>query len=112
MRRLLALALILLLVPPAPAADLTAGAAQVDVTPPVGIPMAGYYSLRGAEGTHDPLLAKAIVFEKDGTRAALVGLDLITTTAGLVADARKLVEDRTGIPGRNVMISATHSHTG
>lgn len=108
----LTLALALALALPAPAAGLTAGAARVDITPPVGTPMAGYYSARGAEGTHDPLLANALVLEKDGTRVALVGLDLITTTAGVVADARKLVEAQTGIPGRNVMISATHSHTG
>jgi hypothetical protein len=111
MRFLLAL-LTLALALPATAADLTAGAAAVDVTPPRGCPMAGYYSARGAEGTHDPLWAKALVFEKDGTRAALVSLDLISTTRGLVEDARALVEKQTGIPGRNVMISATHSHTG
>src|SRR5262245_36831533 len=96
----------------ATAAELTAGAAATDITPPVGCPMAGYYSFRGAEGTHDPLFAKALVFEKDGTKVALVALDLITTTRGLVEDTRKLVEKQTGIPARNVMISATHSHTG
>ena len=74
--------------------------------------MAGYYSARGAEGTHDPLLAKALVFEKDGTRVALVALDLISTTRGLVEETRKLIEKQTGIPGKHVMISATHSHTG
>lgn len=94
------------------AGELTAGAAQVDITPPVGCPMAGYYSLRGAEGTHDPLFAKSLVIEKDGTRVALVALDLISTTATMVAESRKLIESETGIPGRNVMISATHSHTG
>ena len=94
------------------AADLTAGAAAVDVTPPVGCPMAGYYSARGAEGTHDPLFAKVLVFEQDGTRAALVSLDLITTTRGLVEESRALVEKETGIPAAHVMISATHSHTG
>lgn len=94
------------------AAGLTVGAAQVDITPPVGIPMAGYYSVRGAEGTHDPLWAKVIVFEQDGTRAALVGLDLITTTFGMVTEARQAIEAKTGIPGSHVMISATHSHTG
>jgi hypothetical protein len=104
--------LLLLLAAPARAAGLTAGAAQVDITPPVGCPMAGYYALRGAEGTHDPLLAKAIVFEKDGVRVALVGLDLIATTFNMVAEARKQIEERTGIPGKHVMISATHSHTG
>lgn len=102
----------LLFVPAASAADLTAGAAQVDITPPVGCPMAGYYALRGAEGTHDPLMAKAIVFEKDGVRVALVALDLISTTREMVTDSRKRIEAECGIPGKNVMISATHSHTG
>jgi hypothetical protein len=108
----LALVLSATLAATATSADLTAGAAQVDITPPAGCPMAGYYHARGAEGTHDPLYAKALVFEKDGTRAALVGLDLISTTRETVEEARKLVEKRTGIPGKNVMISATHSHTG
>ena len=92
--------------------DLSAGAAAVDITPPRGCPMAGYYSVRGAEGTHDPLHSKALVLEKDGVRVALVALDLISTTRGLVEDARALIEKETGIPGKNVMISATHSHTG
>jgi len=97
---------------PIHAADLSVGAAQVDITPPRGCPMAGYYSVRGAEGTHDPLHSKALVLEKDGVKVALVALDLISTTRGLVEDARALIEKETGIPGKNVMISATHSHTG
>src|SRR5947209_17716592 len=110
--RVLITLLVALCPAPAPAAELTAGAGAADVTPPRGCPMAGYYSARGAEGTHDPLHAKALVFEKDGTRAALVALDLIGTTRSLVEETRKRVERETGIPGRNVMISATHSHTG
>jgi neutral ceramidase len=112
MRLVHALACALALPLPAFAAGLTAGAAQTDITPPPGCPMAGYYSARGAEGTHDPLLARAIVIEKDGTRAALVALDLISTTFGIVEESRRLIEQQTGIPGKNVMISATHSHTG
>src|SRR5438045_9771283 len=112
MRLLVSLAFTLVFALPAFAGPLTAGAAATDVTPPKGCPMAGYYSFRGAEGTHDPLYAKALVLEKDGTRVALVALDLITTTRGLVEETRKLVEKQTGIPARNVMISATHSHTG
>ena len=94
------------------AGQLTAGAARVDITPPPGTPMAGYYALRGADGTHDPLFATALVLEQDGTRVALVGLDLVVVTAEIVADARKLVADQTGIPATHVMIWATHSHTG
>src|SRR5262245_54534 len=112
MRFLSSLTLTLALTLPAVAGELTAGAATADITPPRGCPMAGYYSVRGAEGTHDPLLGKALVLEKDGVRVALVALDLISTTRGLVEESRKLIEAETGIPGKNVMISATHSHTG
>src|SRR5262245_45540300 len=112
MRFLSSLTLTLALTLPAVAGELTAGAATADITPPRGCPMAGYYSVRGAEGTHDPLLGKALVLEKDGVRVALVALDLISTTRGLVEEARTLIEKETGIPGKNVMISATHSHTG
>ncbi len=103
-----------LLVPTAHAQEggLRAGAAAVNITPPAGAPMAGYYHERAADGVHDELFARAIVLESGGTKAALVSLDLITTTIDLVADARAAIETATGIPGGNVMISATHAHTG
>lgn len=91
---------------------LRAGASAVNITPPAGAPMAGYYHERAADGVHDELFAKAIVFEAGGAKAALVSLDLITTTIDLVAAARAAIEKTTGIPGGNVMISATHAHTG
>ncbi len=112
MRLLLSLALTIACALPSLAGPLSAGASAVDITPPKGCPMAGYYSVRGAEGTHDPLFAKALVFEKDGTKVAIVSLDLITTRRGTVEEARKLIEQQTKIPGTHVMISATHSHTG
>jgi hypothetical protein len=102
----------LLLSATARAGDFKVGAASVDITPPVGTPMAGYYAERAADGVHDPLYAKAIVMERDGEKAALVGLDLISTTFGIVAEARRQIEETTGIKGADVMISATHAHTG
>jgi hypothetical protein len=74
--------------------------------------MAGYYFERAAEGVHDDLFAKALVLELRGARTALVSLDLISTPLALVKAARQEIERTTGIPGRNVMISATHAHTG
>ena len=91
---------------------LRVGAARVDITPPVGIPMAGYYHERGASSIHDHLYARAIVLEKDGVKAAIVSLDLITTRRSFVQDARRLIQASTDIPGDHVMISATHAHTG
>ena len=89
-----------------------AGAAQVDITPPNGTPMAGSYFTRVSTGVLDPIFAKAIVVEQGGAKAALVALDLSYTTRPLVVTARKLIADKTGIPGERVMISATHTHSG
>ncbi|HEY5910809.1 MAG TPA: neutral/alkaline non-lysosomal ceramidase N-terminal domain-containing protein [Verrucomicrobiae bacterium] len=95
-----------------PAADIRAGVAQVDITPPAGIPMAGYYHERGADGVLDPLFSKAMVIETGGQRVALVVLDIITVTRAVTDEARGEIEKTTGIPGTHVMVSATHAHTG
>lgn len=92
--------------------DLKVGAASVAITPAAGTPMAGYYYERAADGVRDDLFAKAIVFEKDGKRVALVGLDLITTPRGIAEAARAAIEGATKVRGADVMISATHAHTG
>ncbi len=94
------------------AAELQLGAAAVVITPPEGTPLAGYYSIRGSKTVIDDIYAKAIVLEKDGTKVALVVCDLISLPRHSVRDARRLIEKQTGISGANVMISATHTHTG
>jgi hypothetical protein len=88
------------------------GVAAVDITPPMGIPMAGYYHARGADGVLDPLCSKAMVIESAGGRAAFVVLDLIGITRTITDQARAIIDKATGIPGERVMISATHAHTG
>src|ERR1041384_685620 len=97
---------------PLAAADFKTGAAVVKITPPQGAPMAGYYNDRAAEGVHDDLFAKALVFESGGEKAALVVCDLISMTRTITEKARAIIEKESGIRGDHVMISATHSHTG
>ena len=92
--------------------ELRAGAAAVKITPPKGAPLAGYYYNRAAEGVHDDLYAKALVLEQEGTKVAFVVCDLISLSRPIVEQARKLVGENSGVPGENVMMSATHSHTG
>lgn len=87
------------------------GVAEVDITPPNGFPMAGYYHERLAEGQLDPLWAKAIVFDDGQTRAALVVCDLIGIASDLSQVVRERAAEKTGIPVSNIVISATHSHT-
>lgn len=91
---------------------LRAGAATVPINPPNGIPLAGYYFERGSQGVLDDIYAKAAVLDDGKKVVALVVCDLISLPRPTVVDARELIESQTGIPGSNVMISATHSHTG
>src|SRR2546423_2553828 len=112
MRCIVAIALMVIAIPASAAGELRAGAAVVVINPDAGTPLAGYYNQRAADGVHDDLHAKALVLEKDGVRVALVACDLLTLPRSVVEESRRLIQSGTGIPGGNVMISATHSHTG
>lgn len=94
------------------AEELRVGAAQVDITPKHGTPMAGYYRFRAVEGVLDPIFAKSIVIEQEGSHVVLVAIDLSGTTRPIVAAARKAIAEQCGIDGSRVLISGTHTHTG
>ena len=92
--------------------DLKIGAASVKVTPPVGTPLAGYYSVRLTKNIHDDLYAKTLVIEKDGTKIAIVECDFVGIPALFVNKVREIVKKAIGIDPTHVMIGATHCHTG
>jgi neutral ceramidase len=97
---------------PAWAGDLRLGRAAVEITPPVGVPMGGYFYLRPSTAVHDGLYVKSLVLENEGSKAALVACDMVGLPRNFVELARRLIEQTTGLKGEQVMISATHSHTG
>jgi neutral ceramidase len=97
---------------PLSAADLLAGVAVVDITPPKGYRMSGYFSERLNTGTHDPLQAKALVLRQGDERAALVFCDLVGISRDISNRARELAATKSGIPAAHILITATHSHTG
>lgn len=90
-----------------------AGACTVEITPPVGTPMAGYGDRTGVStGVHDPLFASALVLDDGGTTVALVSLDWIGVDAGLTASVRALASEATGIPAEHILIACSHTHSG
>lgn len=90
------------------------GAAQVDITPPLGLPMDGYGArASGAVGTHDPLAARVLVAEgSDGTAVALVVADLLHIDPRLQAIIAERVRMSTGIPRERLQLVGTHTHSG
>src|SRR5688572_30614454 len=97
---------------PCAAAEFQAGVAVVDITPPMGYRMSGYFNERLNTGVKDALHAKAIVLRQGDEQAAIVFCDLIGIPAEVSSKARKLAGEKTGIPPENMAIAGTHSHTG
>jgi len=97
------------------AGSLRVGQAVVDLTPPplmpFRVPQRPPFSTPPAEGVHDPLQAKAVVFESGGVKAAIVACDLTSIPLHIHAAARAHVGKISGVPPENVMITATHTHT-
>ena len=92
---------------------LRAGAAKVNITPPVGVPQAGFgHREKRSDSIDDELYSKALVFADDNVEVAIVTNDLIGVNAELVKKVRGLIHQRIGIPEGNVLICASHTHYG
>src|SRR5437016_1282221 len=83
---------------PSASSALRIGAAELDITPPIGHRMAGYFDERFATGVHDPLKAKAIVLQQGSEQIALVFCDLVGVSLNVTTNARAQASRQTGIP--------------
>ncbi len=94
------------------AVPLKAGFARVDVTPKLGIFVAGYFVDRRAEKVLDSLEAQAVAFS-DGEKTALViGVDMIDVPDDVVAEAKAAITAATGVGPEMIFLHASHTHTG
>ena len=73
--------------------------------------LAGFQNARAATGVHDPIWARAIVFEQGESRVALVSLDVTGWFNTEVAPTRALLSDR-GVDLDLLIVAATHNHEG
>ncbi len=93
-------------------AQLTAGAAQLDITPGLGAHLVGYFNDRIATSIVDPLQAKAIALSDGETTLGFIICDLIVVPTAVVDAAKALITERTGVPADHILIAGTHTHTG
>ncbi|MBL7075765.1 neutral/alkaline non-lysosomal ceramidase N-terminal domain-containing protein [candidate division KSB1 bacterium] len=92
---------------------LKAGASKLDITPQVGTDLAGYLDREeSSQGVHDDLYVKALVLDDGKQKVAIVTCDLLAICRSSVNVVRKAIEEVIGINGDNVMITATHTHSG
>jgi neutral ceramidase len=94
--------------------SIKAGWAQIDITPPLGLPMGG----RGARFTdgasiRDPLYAQACALQDStGRRTLWISIDLIGLASQIGLPLRVDVAAYTGIPREAVILNYAHTHSG
>jgi len=83
------------------------------ITPPMGVAMAGYAARTGvAEGVHDDLHVRALVVESPDTAVGVLSASVIGLDQEIVDGVREKVNQQTGLNGTQVMMAATHTHSG
>ena len=91
---------------------LMAGYAIVNITPPLGVNIAGYFKTRIADGVLDELEAVAVALS-DGEKTAII---MTVDHCGLAKDFlngwREKIEEKTGVPKEAIFIHSTHTHQG
>lgn len=90
-----------------------AGFGKSELTPPMGVELAGYgyYLGRCAQSVRDPLYARAVIIEDDGLRTLMICCDLLGLSSSVCA--RVFAHTAAlGIPQEQVMIVSIHTHTG
>ncbi|MBR5295296.1 MAG: hypothetical protein IKU24_01750 [Clostridia bacterium] len=88
-----------------------AGFARVDVTPPLGSPLAGYPMERLATKIWDPLELNCVSFFDGENKAVLITSDFLYVMESAATPIRKMISEKCDIPMENVFMQGLHQHT-
>jgi len=92
--------------------DLKVGFGRIDITPPLGIDLLGYYHRRLADGVLDNLEANALAIRKNDVTTLLVAIDNACPAKYFMDECKSRIKLSTGVKESNIYIHATHTHTG
>lgn len=91
---------------------LRAGISKIDITPSIPVKLYGYASRKTySEGVHDPLYARAVVFENNGSKVVLVSSDLGSFGAEVCPIVRKSMLEKFNLKESELFLTAIHSHS-
>ncbi|MBN1446107.1 MAG: neutral/alkaline non-lysosomal ceramidase N-terminal domain-containing protein [Candidatus Omnitrophica bacterium] len=88
------------------------GFGKAVITPPVGFSLVGYFHDRRSTGIRDELYSTACLIEDGGTLFAVASVELVWIDSATVNSVREIVRKTIDIPASNILIHATHTHTG
>lgn len=91
-------------------AQFYAGAAQEDITPPLGTLINGNFIAYYARSVHDALYSKALVLRREKILLAIVVVDICLMRKDFIDEVKALIRAETGILPDRILISSTHTH--
>lgn len=92
---------------------LSAAKGRVTITPPLGTPMAGNIRVDNrSRGVHDDLYCNILILNDNNIKVCLLGFDLIGLEHETCNDIKEKIERTTDIHSGNIVIWATHTHSG
>ena len=90
---------------------LQAGFSRVNITPMMGIDIAGYYQTRLADGVLDELELNVLALAVGDKKAVLVSADLLYVVNEVTEDYKAYVAENTGLDPEAIFFHGTHTHT-
>lgn len=92
-------------------AELRAGAATSNITPPLGESIIGGWQPFPAAEIHDELHARCLVLDDGQTKLAIVICDSLGMPREVADAAKRQITATTEIPNSHILISGTHTHS-
>lgn len=88
--------------------EFMAGYSRVDITPDFTVSL---NSSRNSVGIYDHIYATCVATSYNDVTALFITVDVRNITNEMSQKTMQIIEDETGIPSENVIISATHNHS-
>ena len=93
--------------------QIKAAAAKREITPKIGSALCGFIArLKPSEDILDPLHVRAVVIESPENRVAIVQADVLGLASWQVQQVRAYARRALGFRPEEVLVSATHTHSG
>ena len=90
---------------------LQAGFSKVNINPPMGTPINGYYIHRHVEGFLDDLEVVALALKVEDTITVMLSIDVCLLSNALCLELRKQIAAATGLSLDAIWLHCTHTHT-
>ena len=92
--------------------ELKAGFGRVNITPPMGVDIVGYFIKRNADGVLDELEANAVALALGDKKVLLMSVDHCGLFKSIIDGFKSAINEQTGVCIDAIYIHSTHTHTG